>query len=98
MAYKTGLREIYDLTNPLSSSSVHGEDLFDHINFDEAEGLTLKIVPGDKWVNPVLPSAILIFLAIVGKINFLFELDRDKELEVFFEKFKKFQEEGYQPL
>lgn len=98
MAYKTGLRDIYDLTNPLTSRAIHSEDIPEHVDFDEKTGIYLKIVPGDKWVNPVLPSAILIFLSIVDKINSLFELGKDREIEVFFEKFKKFQEEGPQPL
>lgn len=92
MAYKTGLREIYDLINPFSSMSVHGEDLLDHISFDETAGITLNVIPGDKWVNPVLSPAILIFLTIVNEINSLFELGKDKELQVFFDKFKKFKE------
>lgn len=98
MAYKTGLRDIYDLTNPLTSRAIHSEDIPEHVDFDEKTGIYLKIVPGDKWVNPVLPSAILIFLAIVEKINSLFQLGEDKDIESYFNKFKKFQESGKQPL
>lgn len=87
MAYEVGLRDVYDLTGPLSSATLHGEDLLDHINFGEGKGFTLKIVPGDKWVNPVLPSAILIFITMMDKINTLFSLGKDKEMEDFLKRF-----------
>ena len=98
MAYKVGLRNVYDLTNPLSSATLHGEDLLDHVDYSPEEGFSLKIVPGDKWVNPVLPSAIIMLLMIMDKINSLFSLRKDRAIKEFSRRFEEFQKSGNQPV
>ena len=97
MAYQSGLRDEYDLIYPIASEASHGEDINDHVDYKEGSGIIIKLLPSDKYNNPVLPTAIIFLLMIAETINEACSFGKDKEIEEYKNRFYAFQKSDNQP-
>ncbi len=83
------MQSVYDLPFRLGSRAAHATDLFDHMYWSPETGFILKLIPGDKWAEPVLGASNLLFLEILGEVNSLGNFGEDEGIRLLTEHIKE---------
>ena len=88
---EVGMQVAYDLPFRQGSRAAHATDLFDHFEWTPTHGFVLKLIPGDKWANPVLSASNLLFVEILKELNVVGNFGEDEGIRRLFEEIVKNQ-------